>query len=125
VDTFFVGNLTQSFVDWATSLMSKIGEPGVALIIALENLFPPIPSEAVLPLAGFSASKGELSLVAVVIWATVGSLVGAVALYYVGVFLGRDRVRAWAEKIPLIKLSDVDRTEKWFLQHEAKTVFLG
>ena len=122
---FLVGSLTQHFVDWATSVMNKIGEPGVALIVALENLFPPIPSEAVLPLAGFSASKGELSLVLVIVWATVGSVVGAVILYYIGAALGRERVREWAKKIPLMKVSDVDKTEKWFLKYQNKTVFWG
>jgi membrane protein DedA with SNARE-associated domain len=118
-------SLTQKFVDWAVSVMNTLGEPGVALIVALENLFPPIPSEAVLPLAGFSASKGELSLVPVILWATVGSVVGAIALYYVGAALGRERARALAKKIPLMKVSDIDKTEKWFVENESKTVFWG
>jgi membrane protein DedA with SNARE-associated domain len=118
-------SLTQKFVDWAVSIMNKLGEPGVALIVALENLFPPIPSEAVLPLAGFSASKGELSLVPVILWATVGSVIGAIALYYAGAALGRDRARALAKRIPLMKVSDIDKTEKWFIENESKTVFWG
>lgn len=118
-------SLTQKFVDWAVSIMNKLGEPGVALIVALENLFPPIPSEAVLPLAGFSASKGELSLIPVILWATAGSIIGAVALYYLGAALGRDRARALAKKIPLMKVSDIDKTEKWFIENESKTVFWG
>lgn len=118
-------SLTQKFVDWAVSIMNKLGEPGVALIVALENLFPPIPSEAVLPLAGFSASKGELSLIPVILWATAGSIVGAIALYYLGAALGRDRARALAGKIPLMKVSDIDKTEKWFIKNESKTVFWG
>ncbi len=121
----FAGSFTEKFVEWATHVMSRVGEPGVALIIALENLFPPIPSEAVLPLAGFSANKGDLNLSLVILWATVGSVVGAVILYYVGAILGRERIRAWAEKIPLMKVSDIDKTEKWFLENEAKTVFWG
>jgi membrane protein DedA with SNARE-associated domain len=118
-------SLTQKFVDWAVGIMNKLGEPGVALIVALENLFPPIPSEAVLPLAGFSASKGDLSLVPVIFWATVGSVVGAVALYYAGAALGRDRARYVAKKIPLMKVSDIDKTERWFIENESKTVFWG
>ncbi|MDQ5913495.1 MAG: hypothetical protein QG623_113 [Patescibacteria group bacterium] len=118
-------SLTQKFVDWAVSVMNKLGEPGVALIIALENLFPPIPSEAVLPLAGFSANKGDLNLILVILWATVGSVVGAIILYYIGAALGRDRVREWAKKMPLMKVSDIDKTEQWFLKNETKTVFWG
>jgi len=119
------GGLTSGFVDWSVNVMNKVGEPGVALIIALENLFPPIPSEAVLPLAGFSASKGELNLILVVIWATLGSVVGAIILYYIGAALGKDRIREWAKKIPLMKVKDIDKTEKWFIENEAKTVFWG
>ncbi len=119
------GGLTSGFVDWAVSIMNKVGEPGVALIIFLENLFPPIPSEAVLPLAGFSASNGELNLLLVILWATIGSVAGAVVLYYIGAVLGRDRVREWAERIPLMKVKDINKTEKWFLENETKTVFWG
>ncbi len=119
------GSLTSKFVDWAVSIMNKLGEPGLALIVALENLFPPLPSEAILPLAGFSATKGELNLVLVIVWATIGSVVGAVILYYIGAALGRDRARALAKKIPLMKVSDIDKTEKWFLEHETKTVLIG
>lgn len=112
-------------VDWVTTVMDTLGGPGAGLIVALENLFPPIPSEVVLPLAGFTASQGEISLGGAIGWTTLGSVVGAVVLYCVGALLGRERTRAIAAKLPLVKLSDVDRTEAWFLRHGGKTVFLG
>jgi membrane protein DedA with SNARE-associated domain len=112
-------------VGLVTELMERLGAPGAGLAVALENLFPPIPSEVILPLAGFTASQGKMNLFAAIIWTTVGSVVGAVALYYVGVALGRDRVRAIAARLPLIKLSDIDKTEAWFARHGAKTVFFG
>ncbi|SCF28405.1 DedA family protein [Micromonospora mirobrigensis] len=106
-------------------LMDSLGAPGAGLAVALENLFPPIPSEVILPLAGFTASRGEMSLFAAIVWTTIGSVVGAVALYGVGIAFGRDRVRAIAARLPLVKLSDIDRTEAWFARHGTKTVFLG
>ncbi|MEU2947725.1 DedA family protein [Nocardiopsis alba] len=112
-------------VGWVVGLIEPLGGPGVALALALENLFPPIPSEAILPLAGFTASRGELGLVEVIVWATIGSLTGAVILYGLGAWLGRERFRALAGRVPLVKVSDIDRTEAWFLRHGTKAVFLG
>ncbi|MET8907534.1 DedA family protein [Micromonospora sp. NPDC004551] len=112
-------------VGLVTDLVERLGAPGAGLAVALENLFPPIPSEVILPLAGFTASQGRMNLFAAIVWTTIGSVVGAVALYAVGVALGRDRVRAIAARLPLIKLSDLDRTEAWFARHGVKTVFLG
>ncbi|MEV5538405.1 DedA family protein [Saccharopolyspora shandongensis] len=112
-------------VGWITGLMDTIGGPGAGLAVALENLFPPIPSEMILPLAGFAASRGTMSLLGAILWTTLGSLVGAVVLYYLGAWLGRDRTRAIAAKLPLVKVSDVDRTEAWFARHGTKAVFLG
>ncbi|WP_081898686.1 DedA family protein [Herbidospora cretacea] len=105
--------------------METLGAPGAGLAIALENLFPPLPSEAILPLAGFTAARGDLSLTAVLIWTTVGSVVGAVALYAVGAMLGEERMMRLAAKLPLIKLSDIEKTQAWFARHGRKTVFFG
>ncbi|MEU7997578.1 DedA family protein [Micromonospora sp. NPDC049060] len=108
-----------------TDLTEGLGAPGVGLAVALENLFPPIPSEVILPMAGFTAAQGRMNLFAAILWSTIGSVVGAVVLYHVGAALGRDRVRAIAARLPLVKVSDIDRTEAWFARHGAKTVFLG
>ncbi|MGW5359386.1 DedA family protein [Actinopolymorpha pittospori] len=116
---------TDGVVGWVIGLMETLGGPGAGLAVALENLFPPIPSELILPLAGFTASQGRLSLVGALLWTTLGSLLGAVVLYYIGALVGRDRTRALAAKLPLVKLSDIDRTEAWFLRHGRKTVFFG
>lgn len=119
------GNFSQNVSEWVVAVMESLGELGVALLIAIENLFPPLPSEAVLPLAGFTASQGELNLLLAIIWATAGSLAGALILYSVGRALGRERMRAIAERLPLMKVSDVDKTEAWFVKHETKAVFFG
>ncbi|NRQ30258.1 DedA family protein [Nonomuraea sp. NN258] len=105
--------------------METLGAPGAGLAIALENLFPPLPSEVILPLAGFTASQGEMNLLSVLAWTTAGSVVGALALYWVGALLGRERTLALAARLPLLKVSDVARTEAWFLKHGRKTVFFG
>ncbi|MGI5290854.1 DedA family protein [Nonomuraea polychroma] len=111
--------------DWLVGLMETLGAPGAGLAIALENLFPPLPSEVILPLSGFTASRGEMDLVAVLVWTTLGSVVGALALYWVGALLGRERVHAIAARLPLVKVSDIEKTEAWFARHGRKTVFFG
>ncbi|HEY8471504.1 MAG TPA: DedA family protein [Natronosporangium sp.] len=110
---------------WPVDLMETLGGPGAGLAIALENLFPPLPSEVILPLAGFTASQGELSLAGAIGWTTAGSVVGALALYLLGAWFGRDRVRALAARTPLVKLSDVERAEAWFGRHGGKAVLIG
>ncbi|WP_243726014.1 DedA family protein [Actinomadura rubrisoli] len=110
---------------WATDLMDRLGAPGAGLAIALENLFPPLPSEVILPLAGFTAAQGRMSLLAALVWTTVGSVVGALALYGIGALIGRDRIRRLVARLPLVKLSDLDRTEAWFARHGGKAVFFG
>jgi membrane protein DedA with SNARE-associated domain len=119
------GQLDGGVVGWVVGLMDALGAPGVGLAIALENVFPPLPSEVFLPLAGFAAARGEMSLVAAIAWTTLGSLVGALALYGVGAALGRDRVRALADRMPLVSAPDVDRAEAWFARHGSTAVFLG
>jgi len=110
---------------WAVGLIDALGGPGAAIIVGLDNLFPPIPSELVLPLAGFSASRGVFTLLGALFWTTLGSLAGAVIVYWLGALLGRARTRALVARIPLMKVGDFDRTETWFARHGGKAVFLG
>ena len=120
---------TQSFAstvaDWAVGLMETLGAPGAGVAIALENLFPPLPSEVILPLAGFTAAQGTLVLWHVLVWTTAGSVVGAVLLYGLGAWLGRDRLRAIVDRMPLVSLSDVDKAEDWFNRHGDWAVLIG
>jgi membrane protein DedA with SNARE-associated domain len=105
--------------------METLGGVGAAVVVGLDNLFPPIPSELVLPLAGFSASKGVFSLPAALFWTTLGSVAGAIIVYFAGMLLGRDRTRRLVARIPLVKVADFDKTEAWFTRHGTKAVFLG
>ncbi|CAL9537684.1 hypothetical protein SUDANB6_04189 [Streptomyces sp. enrichment culture] len=110
---------------WISDLMDALGAPGAGLAIALENLFPPLPSEVILPLAGFAAGAGRMNLLAVLLWTTAGSVIGALALYGVGALLGRERTVAVAARLPLVKPADIERTEAWFRRHGTKAVFFG
>nr|WP_211255155.1 DedA family protein [Microbacterium ginsengisoli] len=105
--------------------MDVIGPVGAGIAIALENLFPPLPSEAILPLAGFAANRGMFTLAEALVWTTLGSVVGALILYGIGAWLGLDRLRRVAAKVPLLHVEDVDRTVEWFGRHGAKAVFFG
>ncbi|MDX6261567.1 MAG: hypothetical protein QOH84_3255 [Kribbellaceae bacterium] len=116
---------TGGVAGWAIDLMEKLGAPGAGLAVALENLFPPLPSEVILPLAGFAANRGDLGLVSAILFTTLGSVVGALALYGVGAALGRERTRALAARLPLVKVEDVDKAEEWFNRHGAKAVLIG
>lgn len=109
----------------AVDLMDTLGGPGAALLVGIDNVFPPVPSELVLPLAGFAASQGSMSLFMALFWTTLGSVAGALLTYGLGAWLGRDRVRAMIIRTPLMKESDFDRTERWFLKHGTKAVFFG
>ncbi|MGE2714579.1 DedA family protein [Mycolicibacterium litorale] len=110
---------------WAVEMMESLGGFGAGVAIAAENLFPPIPSEVVLPLAGFAAARGDMTVVEAITWTTAGSVVGAVLLYLVGVAFGRDRLYRLAERIPLFSADDLAKSEDWFHRHGTKAVLFG
>ncbi len=112
-------------LDLVVGLMRTLGAPGVGMATALETVFPPVPSEVVLPLAGYTASEGHYGLVAAIVWATAGSLLGALVLYALGAAWGQERVCATAERIPLLHARDVERAVDWFGRHGRSAIFLG
>lgn len=113
------------FSAWTVRIMETLGPIGVGFLVFLDNIFPPIPSELVLPLAGFTASRGQLSLVLAIVFATIGSVVGAVLLYAIGRWIGLDRIVRVAVKMPLVDVADVHKTVSWFDRHGDKAVFFG
>lgn len=119
------GSWLSSLADAITHLMDVVGAWGAGVAIALENLFPPLPSEVILPMAGLAASRGAFTLFEALFWTTLGSIVGAFALYGLGRWLGQKRLRRLFEVIPLLKAEDVDRTVEWFGKHGGKAVFFG
>lgn len=124
-DTAPDGSWLTALGDWTVSLMDVVGAPGAGLAIALENLFPPLPSEIILPMAGLAANRGSFSLFEALFWTTAGSVVGALLLYGLGAWLGLVRLRAIAAKVPLLHPEDIDRTVAWFTKHGGKAVFFG
>lgn len=119
------GGLAGTVADFATKIMDVLGSPGAGLANALDSIIPVLPSEVILPLAGFAASRGSINLYAALVWTTIGSIVGSVTMYYIGAAFGRERVLALAARIPLVKPEEIERTEAWFRRHGTKTVFLG
>ena len=109
--------MLDGLVDWVTSVVETLGYGGVAFLVALENLFPPIPSEVVLPLAGFVAANGDASFWGMVVAATIGSMVGAFLLYGISAAIGPVRLRALVVRYGKwfrLDEADLDRTEEWF-----------
>lgn len=113
--------------DGLLRVVDRVGEVGVGALVALENLFPPIPSEVILPFAGFRAERGELNLALTWVAATAGALVGALALYALGAWVGSDRLHELAGKRWFVVLSqkDYERGERFFDRHGAKLVLFG
>lgn len=114
-----------NIVDWAVEVIALLGGPGVALLLFLENLFPPIPSEVILPLAGVTAGQGTHNFWVILAWTLVGSLAGAYVLYGLGRALGGDRVRWLCEKLPLLDVEDYEKSVVWFDRHGGAGIFFG
>ncbi|HET6391411.1 MAG TPA: DedA family protein [Blastococcus sp.] len=106
-------------------LVERLGAVGVGLSILAETVIPPIPSEAVLGLAGVLINDGRMNVVPVVLFATLGSVIGAIFFYYVGLALGPRRSHAFLDRLPLVETEDVDKTFAWFERHGRSAVFFG
>lgn len=106
--------------EWITRTVETLGFPGIVLLMFLENVFPPIPSELILPLAGFASAQGGPPLAWVILAGTLGSVLGALAIYGLGRVFGRERLVALAERYggPLtVRGAEVERAEAWFRRH--------
>ncbi|MGD9526251.1 DedA family protein [Pseudonocardia sp.] len=105
--------------EWIFSVIDALGAVGVGLLIFLDNVVPPIPSEAILPLAGYRASQGAFSAVALWVGATVGAVAGAYLLYGLGRWLGYDRLYDLAGKrwFVLTNRRDLERGRALFDRH--------
>lgn len=113
---------------WITEIMDAYGYLGIFLLIALENLFPPIPSEVILTFGGFMTTSSEMTIVGVILAATAGSVLGAVCLYGVGRLLSVDRLEtiiAAYGKILRLKPEDIRKAHAWFDKYGARAVFFG
>ena len=114
--------------NWITGLIEQMGYVGIALLMLLENLFPPLPSEVIMPMAGFTASDGQLSIAGVLLAGTIGTLAGALFWYGVARKVGDERLKAWAGRHGRwITLSpdEIDHLHQWFERHRRWAVPLG
>lgn len=109
-------------------IIERFGYAGIGLLIALETIVPPLPSEVILPLSGFTASRGDLTLWGVILAATLGSVTGALVLYGVGHWIGRERLY-WLVgrygRYALLKQADIDKANDWFERYSGKAVLIG
>lgn len=115
-------------VEWITSTMEAMGYVGIGLLMFLENLFPPIPSELIMPLAGFTVAQGEMNFQYAVLAGVVGTMLGALPWYYAGKFVGEERLRKLADRYGKwadISSADIDKANRWFYKHGPKAVFFG
>ena len=117
-----------SLASWVQDVIEQLGYLGVALLVVAENVFPPIPSEIVLPFAGFVARRGSDSVVTMIFAATVGSVVGALIMYWIAAVIGDDRLHAFTRKFGKwvqIRESDLTKAEEWFDRHAMAAVLVG
>ncbi len=108
-------------------MMNQFGYLGVFLLIAIENIFPPIPSEVILLFGGFMTTYTSLNIFGMSIASTLGSLIGAIVLYLIGKFFNKERLKAIVSskvgKILRLKNEDIDKADNWFETKGNKTVF--
>jgi membrane protein DedA with SNARE-associated domain len=110
---------------WVAGVIDATGALGVAMLVALENIIPPIPSEIVLAMAGYLAGDGRGNVVLYALAATAGSLAGALGLYWLGAALGEERLKRWLDRIPLVDRDDLDKADRWFERHGRWAVLIG
>ena len=113
--------------EFIISMMNQFGYIGVFLLIAIENIFPPIPSEVILLFGGFMTTYSKLNIVLMIIFATLGSIIGAIVLYYIGKILNKDRLKKIISgkigKILRLKNSEIDKADQWLDNKGNKTVY--
>jgi membrane protein DedA with SNARE-associated domain len=112
-------------VGFAARSVDSLGEWGVGLFTLIETVFPPLPSEIILPLAGFLSRLGSMNLVLVYFTSTLGAYAGALLLYWLGAKLGLERSIRWLSRLPLVDRQDFEKAADWFGRHGRSAVFFG
>jgi len=114
--------------EWILGFMNSLGYPGIVLLMIAENLFPPLPSELILPAAGFAAAQGKLNLMGVVLAGALGSVLGTLPLYYLGRIVNEERLVVWADRYGrwlTLRGKDIRKADDWFDRHGPKAVLFG
>lgn len=120
--------LEDDMAEWTLNLMDSLGYVGIVLLMILENLFPPLPSELILPAAGFAAVQGKLNLVGVVLCGALGSVLGTLPLYCLGRVVNEERLVGWADRHGrwlTVSGDDVRQADDWFDRHGPRAVLFG
>lgn len=114
--------------DWVVTTIEGWGYLGVFLLMVAENVFPPIPSEIIMPLAGFLAGRGDLSLTLTILAGTAGSVTGTLMWYWIGMAIGEERLKRLAARhgrLLTLSPADIDTADRWFQRHGTAAVFFG
>lgn len=114
--------------DWITNLINSQGYLAIILLMFLEDVFPPIPSELIMPMAGYTVKQGKLTLIGVIAAATIGSVLGSLPLYFLGKTVGEDRLKDWADKYGkwlTLSREDIEKAQGWFDRHGGLAVAIA
>jgi len=114
--------------NWIINIMEQLGYLGIALLMFLDNVFPPIPSEVIMPSAGFTASQGQLNIFGVILAGSIGSIIAAAFLYWIGRKISHNALFAWIDrygKYVFIKSQDIQKALQWFEKYGHRIVFFG
>ena len=122
--------MSEWIAKWVIETMNSLGYVGIAFLMFMENLFPPIPSELIMPLAGYTAAQpgGKLAIAPAIIAGVLGTVLGAFPWYYLGKVLGENRIKGWIAKHGKwigISVEELDKTQRWFQKHGKKAVLFG
>ncbi|EAW35318.1 DedA family protein [Lyngbya sp. PCC 8106] len=115
-------------LDWITQGIADWGYMGIVLLMLLENILPPIPSEVIMPLAGFTIAEGKLSFIGVILSGVLGSILGALPWYYLGKNWGEKKLRKWIElrgQWLTLSVEDLELSQEWFNRYGNWVVLLG
>jgi membrane protein DedA with SNARE-associated domain len=116
--------------EWITNTMNSLGYLGIGLLMFLENLFPPIPSELIMPLAGYTATfpNTQIQVIPAIAAGVIGTILGAIPWYYAGLILGQQRLQVLAGRYGKwigISGEDIEKSVNWFQKHGTKAVLFG
>src|SRR5688500_4336712 len=115
-------------LDFIQNFINSVGYIGITILMIVENIFPPVPSEVIMPFAGFTVREGKLTLAGVTIAGTLGSVLGALPLYYLGHKMGKERLEKWAEKHGHwlgLTPDHIDRADQWLDKYGVLAVLIG
>lgn len=118
--------MSDQLAQWIPSVMTSLGYFGIGLLMFLENLFPPIPSELIMPLAGFTIAQGKMGFVQAIAAGVIGTVLGAYPWYFAGSYFGEARLRRWADRYGkwlAISGKDIDTAQGWFRRYQERAVF--